>query len=279
MSNDKMIIPVYILPTQTPSTSTHLYRLFRESKLFHVVRHHCKGSTIGISDVVTEANQVVDALENARCYYPNNYCIIIKDTSVTNSTIYEIEDIILAAIELNRNNCKKDNWELCYLSKWLDRCDLYETLRKINGVPKIVKTFSPLGIQSIMFSPKGRDIVLGMRKMKNGEYFTPISPPLGDQLNQNIGLENISATCIIPNLFDFNVMLSQADSLDVLKLSECRLPEVEKPVEIPVGPIPFFWFVSIVVGIILLGWFFYQFIGKADVPGTQEIKPIKKGGG
>lgn len=277
--NDKMRIPVYILPTQTPSTSTHLYRLFEKNKLFRVVGYPCKGSTIGISDIVTEANQVIDTLENAYCNYPDSYCILIKDTSVTNSTPQEIGDIVLTAIGLNRNGSKKDNWDLCYLTKWLDRCDLYETLAKIDGVPKIVKTFSPLGLQAVLYSPHGRDIVLGRQEMGNGEYFTPITPPLGEQLANEIAIKNISASAVVPNLFDYNVMAAQID-VDLLKLAECRLPDdTEELVEIPVGPIPFYWFLVVVGGIILLAWFFYQFIGKYDVPGTQEIRPIKKGGG
>ena len=274
-----MRIPVYILPTQTPTTSTHLYQLFRQNKLFRVVKHPCIGSVIGITDVVTEANQVIDTLENAYCNYPNNYCILIKDTSITNSTADEIADIVLLAIGLNRNGCEKDVWDLCYLCKWLDRCDLYEELAKIDGAPKIVKTFSPLGLQAILYSPMGRDIVLGREKMRNGEYFTPIAPPLGEQLSQDIALENISAAAIIPNLFDYNVMMAQIE-LDVLKLSECRLPDDQEDlVNIPAGPIPFYWFLAVVVGIILLSWFFYQFIGKYDVPGTQYIRPVKKGAG
>ena len=274
-----MRIPVYILPTQTPNTSTHLYELFERNRLFKVVNYNCKGSTIGISDVVTEANQMVDALENARYNYPHHYCILIKDTSVTNSTPNEIADIILTAIQLNRNNNKKDNWDLCYLCKWLDRCDLYKEVAKIDGIPKIVKTFSPLGLQAVLYSPNGRDIVLGRRKMCNGEYFTPISPPLGEQISQEIGLENISAVAIIPNLFDYNIMAAQID-LDVLKLAECRLPDnTPEVINIPVGPIPFYWFLVVVIGFVLLAWFFYQFIGKYDVPGNQEIKPIRKGGG
>jgi len=274
-----MRIPVYILPTQTPSTSDYLYRLFKQNKLFRVIGYHCHNSTIGINDIVTEANQVVDALNDAYCNYPKNYCILIKDTSVTNSTSHEIGDIVLTAIGLNRTGCKKDNWDLCYLTKWLDRCDLYETLEKIDGVPKIVKTFSPLGLQAVLYSPKGRDIVLGREKMRNGEYFTPITPPLGEQLANEIYLENISAAAIVPNLFDYNVMVAQMD-VDLLKLAECRLPDdKDNSVDVSVGPIPFYWFLVVVVGIILLAWFFYQFIGKYDIPGEQYIKPIKKGGG
>ena len=273
-----MRIPVYILPTQRHG-SNHLKRLFERNRMFKIIKFPCKKrGTVGITDAVTETNQVICALKNVHKKFPDDFCIVIKDTSVTNSTIDEIAKIILTAIDINKNNrhCKKSDWQLCYLCKWLDRCDLYKEEAKIKGVTKVVKTFSPFGIQAIMFSPDGRDIVIGKEKMNNGKFFTPIRLPLGDQLNENIGLGNINATAIVPNLFNFDVLIATNDA-DLLKLSECRQPdEIES---FNPGPIPFLWFVAIVIGVILLAWFFYQFAGKEKIPsGTQEIKPVKRVG-
>ena len=276
-----MKIPVYILPTQTPDTSTSrsLEKLFERNRIFKVIKIPSKKRNLGITDAITEANLVIDALHNARKRFPQDFCIIIKDTSVTNSTTEEIVKIILTAIDINKDikQCKKHEWQLCYLCRWLDRCDLYTEEAKIKGVTKVVKTLSPFGIQAIMFSPEGRDIVLGKRKMNNGKFFTPIELPLGDQFNENIGLGNITATCVVPNLFEFNVMLSTND-LDFLKLSECRQPEVEEEPFVSPGAVPFLWFVVIVASIILLAWFFYQFVGKEDTPSGVEIKHIKRSG-
>ncbi|GAH47443.1 unnamed protein product [marine sediment metagenome] len=224
---------------------------------------------------------MIDALENSHIYYPDQYSILIKNSSVTNSTSNEIANLVLLAISLNKNGCKKDNWELCYLCRWLDRCDLYTELAKLDGVTKVVRTHSPLGLQAIMYSPVGRDIVLGHRRMKDGDYFTPIETSLGDQLNREISLGNISAACMIPNLFEFNVMLARTE-LDIFKLSDCRLPAEEIEEESSPGIIPFLWFVSITVGIILFAWFFYQFIAKEDYevdPDVEGIKVVKKSGG
>ena len=93
-----MKILVYILPTHTPSTSDHLYYLFERSKLFKIVEPDCTRGTIG--DSVTEANQVIYALENSYQYHPYCYTIVIKDTSVTNSTLHEITKLVLLAIML-----------------------------------------------------------------------------------------------------------------------------------------------------------------------------------
>jgi hypothetical protein len=280
-----MRIPVYILPTNYPTTSNHLYNLFQQNPMFYVVNPSCYSCGVGPVDDEGEASQVIDALENAYVYYPDNYVLIIKDTSVTNSNAFEIGDLIDLAINLNYNCYKKDNWELCYMCRWLDRCDLYKEVAKVDGVTKIVRTYSPLGIQAILFSPKGRDVLLGRRKMKNKEYFTPIEPSLGDQINREISLGNISAVCTIPNVFDYNVILAKTE-LDLFKLSDCRLPGTETEEEdIPsAGVVPFFWFLSITVGVILIAWFFYQFIAK-DIgykdfdEDADDIKRVRRAGG
>jgi hypothetical protein len=281
-----MRIPVYILPTDTPDGTKSLVDLFWKSKLFKVIEVPPQMKNIGLSDAATEADQVIDSLKSARKCFPDDYCIIIKDTSVTNSTTDEIVKIVLTAIDLNRDHrgCVMHKWQMCYLSRWLDRCDLYREEAEIKGVTKIVKTLSPFGIQAIMFSPEGRDIVLGKKKMRNGKYFPPISLPLGDQFNENIGEENINAICVVPNLFEFNVMMA-TNELDFLKLSECRFPSIDQmssqPEEEfnPPGVIPFLWFLVVVGGVILLAWFFYQFIGKPRYSaGAQIIDPIRKAG-
>jgi len=272
-----MRIPVYILETQKHGNSLNIKKLFERSCIFKVVKLPCKRN-LGSTEVIIETNQVMNALENSHKHFRKNYTIIIKDTSVTNSDTGTIEEIVSTAIDININNkhCKKHDWHLCYLSKWLDRCDLYTEEAKIDHVTKVVKTLSPFGVQSILFSPQGRDIVIGKKPMNNGKFFTPIVLPLGNQLNINIGLENINATAIIPNLFDFNIMLA-TDNLDLLKLSECREPS---EIREPPGAIPFMWFIAISVIVILLAWFFYQFIGKyTDISGTQDVKVVKKKGG
>ncbi len=270
-----MKIPVYILPTQIQniSTSNTLKKIFGRNRIFKVIKHSQKKKIV---DPVTEANQVIEALYNASKCFPEDFCIIIKDTSVTNSTTEEIVKIILSAIDINKDNkyCKKHNWQLCYLTKWLDRCDLYKEEAKIKGVTKIVKTFSPLGIQSILFSPEGRDIIIGKHRMNNGKFFIPpINSPLGDQFNLNIGLGNINATCVVPNLFNFNVMLSTND-IDFLKQCECRQPTTEQS-KGP-GAIPFLWFVIVMASVILLAWFFYQIVGKENIRSGVKITRTKK---
>jgi len=66
----------------------------------------------------------------------------------------------------------------------------------------------------------------------------------------------------------------------LLKLSECRLPDIEELDEedenLP-GAIPLIWFLIVVVGIILLAWIFYQGIAKYEViDNTKDVVRIQK---
>ena len=258
-----MSIPVYILPSPEPNTSKiYLYKLFKQSSLFTVVDPpHYRDA--GYYDGYNESRNVISALEHSYLYYPHSYSIIIKDSSVTNSNIHIIENLVESAIELNRK--KRDVWDLCYLCRWLDRCDLYKELVREKGITKIVRTHSPLGIQSIMFSPKGRNITLGYDRMKNHEYFTPIEANLGDQFNREISLGNLKAVCMVPNLFDYNVMLAKSE-LDYLKLSNCRGSAQNVEPEKFRGAVPLVWYLVITIGVVALAWFFYQFIAKEENP-------------
>ena len=69
----------------------------------------------GYYDGYNESRNVINALEHSYLYYPHQYCLVIKDSSVTNSSIYEIENLVNRAIELNECGKKKDDWEVLIL--------------------------------------------------------------------------------------------------------------------------------------------------------------------
>ncbi len=90
--------------------------------------------------------------------------------------------------------------------------------------------------------------------MANGVLFPAIIKPLATQFNGQIEAGNISAICVVPNLFDYNVLASKTVA-DLAKLSECRRPENNG--NMGPGILPFVWFIVIVLGIILLAWAFW----------------------
>jgi hypothetical protein len=213
-------------------------------------------------DDAVEAYRVSWCLNHARNQYPTNYVIVAKDTSVSNADPDTIADIVSAA-----TNSK--DWNLCYLCKWLDRCDLYADKKPIEGMTTLIaKTQSPHGVQAIMFSPDGRDIILGQKPMKNNQAFTPITQPLGIQLNEAITSGWIDATCIVPNLIEYDVTAARS-AHDYQKLNECAVQVTpvqqnrgHSGVTGPVAPgttqlqqtggISGWWFVLIVIIVLLI---------------------------
>jgi len=225
-------VSVYILSPDANSYRTEQVKSLFNNNLF-IVYIVTISPPNGIKETPTlnlmaalEAYRVSWCLKHAQNNHPENYVIVIKDTSVSNASPDRIADIISAATS------SKD-WQLCYLCRWLDRCDLYTEKKPITGMTTLIaKTQSPQGVQAIMFSPDGRDIILGTKSMKNGSTFTPITKPLGTQLNDAITNGWIDATCIVPNLIEFDATAAKTAD-DYKKLSECIVPPSE-----PIGPSP-----------------------------------------
>ncbi len=193
-----------------------------------------------------ELHRFTTVLTQAACQYPDQYVIVIKDTSVAVPCIESLEATVLKALQLGE-------WDFCYLTRWLDRCELYRHPVCVPGTMTIlVETQSPNGTQAILFSHKGRDVIIGQRKMDNGLYFTPIEVPLGTKMNQSIENGFTTAICAVPNQFEFDVFQATT-SADLAKLSDCRRPEAPNRT----SAIPFFWFIVVVLGIILIAWALY----------------------
>jgi hypothetical protein len=128
-------------------------------------------------------------------------------------------------------------------------------VEKCRGVSQIVRTFSPNGMQALMFTPQGRDIAIGYEPMRNGEYIERNkSVALSVKLNLNIGKRCINAICILPNLFEYNINLAK-DLTDLLKLNDCRQPQCLSSNS---TPIPFVWYIVIVIIVIVLAWLAYR---------------------
>ena len=186
--------------------------------------------------------------ESAR-EYPDKYTLVIKDSAVTVTTPNVLEEIIKTALALA-------GWDLFYLTRWLDACEKYCNRVDVEGsfaMTTIVRTMSPNGTQAIIFSPQGRNTIIGRQKMTNGRWFTPINIPLGTKFNEEITLGNLQAICTVPNVFEYDLFQSRGIS-DLAKLADCRRPLIA-----PQGQtvIPFIWFVIIVAIVLLALWALY----------------------
>lgn len=188
-------------------------------------------------------------LTEASNRYPDLPVLIIKDKSVTITSPELLEDVIQTGLQLS-------GWDMFYLNRWLDSCEQYTNKVEVEAsMTTLVKTISPNSTLSIIFSPRGRDIVIGRCKMNDGTYFTPVNIPLGEKLNREIVKGNLTAICTVPNQFDFNIFESSGIS-DLGKLCDCKRPEVEVKNDGP-GTIPFIWFVIIVLFIFFAAWALY----------------------
>lgn len=217
---------VYILAQDPDSERTAMVERLFDNELFvvHVVNIAIPRDQRLTSGPGITANQAVEAyrvtwcLRDAKERYPDLSVAVIKDTSVSNADSTTIADIVNETLQ-------QPGWHLCYLCKWHDRCDLYTNKKVLDGRSTIIaKSHSPHGVQAILFSVEGRDIILGARPLKNGQRFPEaITRPIGLLFNEAIMDGALDAVAVVPNLIEFDVNAARSNA-DFAKLSECRNP-------------------------------------------------------
>lgn len=244
-----MSVIVYYLAKIPGLPRESLFRDVFSGDIFEFIVLNIPGSSLYVDNPTMSGKHaqscdaLLTALSKSREQDTESYCIVIKDTSTTNVDSVTMESLVKSAINLKK-------WDLTYLCRWLDRCDLYkEDLLPITRLTSIYKSTSPNGTQCIMFSPEGRDKILGFEKLPNGSYFLPLNQSLDSSLNSCIEEGQLTANVFSPNIIEFDI--ADRDSVsDLAKLSDCRRPEPENAT----GPLPMIIFIVIVVGVILLVW-------------------------
>ena len=273
MSSPSVI--VYILSDGylgSDSANNHLLTLFENAPgdYFEVISRCCDDFTGPLSEdkfndkgvTISDTKQVLACLNDAFSKHSDKYVFLIKDTSVTHVTSHTLTNVVKTAIGLNSSDGEAD-WDLCYLCRWDDRCDLYD--EKDKNFPsvttkrgnKLVKSKSPHGLQAVVVSPRGRDIILGSAKDHNDEVFNcGKTKDLSLYLNGKIEKGGLHAVCIIPNIFEFNVLLAKNMS-DYAKLSGCRRGGGRIRNDVSQRAHSKFWlFVLIVIILIIIGiWY------------------------
>lgn len=191
------MIPVYILASNGSSKAIERYFDTSGFEIHHVGN-------------IDEREQLSHVLE--RCP-KNQNVIIIRDTSVS------ISDTIAVTISeiLNRDS----DFDVFYLCKWQDRCDLYRNPQALGESSVIVQSSYPQGIQAMILSPSGVAMLKGEKPMSNGAKFDlKAAGCLSEQLAKCIYAGWITAHTVTPNLFEFNVMMANKTS-DMKKKQEC----------------------------------------------------------
>lgn len=161
-----------------------------------------------------ELARVMEALRRCQEKYSDHYCIVLKDTSLCCLNKVALSSILKETIKI-------PDWDICYLCRWLDDCKRCKIVKECDEI-KIIETFSPHGIQSLMFSPIGRRRLLNIEPLRNDEYFSPVSMCLDIYLNKLINKGSLRALAYNYNIFSFDPSKIRNDG-DLLKSSLCRI--------------------------------------------------------
>jgi hypothetical protein len=176
------------------------------------------------------------------------YVLFCLDTSISSASAENIYYTIKELVNLNETNSQ--NWDLCYLCKWMDNCSVYKNIVPNVGETsaKIVQTLSPFGFQSVLFSPAGATKLTDLLNTL-GNFQKPLNLTLHDQ----VSTDTWTATAIVPNLISFDPEMARPGSIDYIRTAECRDPV---PIQTPFkdSNLNFMWFLVLVVIVVLLIW-------------------------
>lgn len=219
-----MSVIVYILTDNPESTKVHRTSTLFSNGIFQVNVSNIRPpkDTISLPHMSTadvlEFYRFTWCLNDAKSKWPNNYVVIAQDTCVSIADSDTIADAI-------RQTMTKKKWDILYLCRWLDRCEENTDSERLDGYTGyIVRTFSPHGLQALMFSPNGRDKILGQKPMNNGKSFAKKEThPLDSMLNQHIQNGDLTAYAVGNNLLEYD--LTQArDRNDYARATQCQVP-------------------------------------------------------
>jgi len=185
-------------------------------------------------------------LNHSRNVYPTLPVVIINSNSLSNISNIDVTQLI------NKEVASPD-WDMFFLSKWLDRCDQHYEEERYKAL-SIVKTQAAQGLQAILFTPTGRDIILGIIPSRRGVTLTD-DGDFGGTVRNACFFNHIICKTTVPNVFVFDPSTA-IDNHDYLKLAECAIPpSVDHTEGKRTNMMPFL--VAAVVGIIILLIFWF----------------------
>lgn len=207
-------IPVYII---THNPCENLKRILSDD-LFNVIIYKCpdKVNLIeGIHDnYCCEYDSIINVLNMSKKDYPLSDCIIMKESTTT-----ILPPKLLA--KYVRKIIQRKDYDIFYLSYWLDKCHLYKDSEILDTGIKINRTYCPGGVQSVIIKPSLRDIILKHKTMCNGKYLELKSECFSILLSNNIEEGNIIAKNTTPPLMTFDINHCSCDE-DYFKLDLCQ---------------------------------------------------------
>jgi hypothetical protein len=198
----------------------------------------------GISPLEYEKHVVRAALMESSERSPTQYCILIKDTSITSFNPSQIELAVKEGLI----------GDLLYLTRWEDRCDLMMEVLDVDlpndSFVKLVRIYSPKGFQSICISPKLRD------NIRSGEF--KYDKHIEFLFTDLIQKDKLSGYGYSPNLFDYNAYKYATELIEFQKLNMCSKPTKSSSSTGKAITAETYFYVTVIIAFfIAIGWGMY----------------------
>lgn len=172
-------------------------------------------------DIIVLKEDYRFALKYAKKHYPNEHCLIIKDSSIIQ---YNIKNNIDKLLSLNA--------DISFLCTWLDDCHKYTNTK----YDHIKYTSSSFADQAILYKPETRNHILKHLKSRKLKYIL---------LND---CNNLCMVACIPNIIHVDLDLIKSNN-DLYKLNKVLIQKIKKQ---PSNTNNAAWIILIVIFIILL---------------------------
>lgn len=231
-----MVIPVYIIATGDPR-SPYVAKL---SALFDT--GYFEVSVVQAKDGKghdKERKAFLYALENAHELAPNDPCIIVKDymfSNLSSNDMYHLIDNIV-------NNAE---WDLCYLARYLDKCNGKIILNDVTTGGALVTTKSAEGDDAVMYSPKARDSLHSLLEKHKHDS-------MAELLHKQLVEGKLVGVAMSPPAIQYNPVFG-----DLIKTCECKTHEKKHDDDSSTSytwiPLILLFFIIILVVV----WFFYR---------------------
>ena len=236
-------IVVYIVGTNNERAKTIVAPLFR-GELF----------VVNIVEVPTNTHpelspisaRFIWALNNARHKFPDLPVMVVSDLISSVGSSDDIENIV-------GQTYQSGDFDMFYYAKWLDSCNKYTDRRPLdsNGSIMEVRTYSPHGLDAILFTEHARDIVLGLKEVKRNELFSITQGELENALHKYISNGTLKAKTVTPSLLIRGTSTIK-DNIEYLTTAECLVPnEIPKTLS---NSNFYLWFGIVIFFIVLLSW-------------------------
>lgn len=148
--------------------------------------------------------------------------LVIHDSSITSSSPEYIKSVI--------SGCLEQNFDLCYLSKYMDLCHLYTNRTALNNGSTLVRSYSPKGIQAVMLTDRCVKILLGKDPLIGTKYFkVSSSDSVCNDIAKCVSDGHLIAIAVVPNIFEYDISLAVKAS-DYQKTVQCSPVPFDKSV-------------------------------------------------